>query len=282
MTTIYQNDINAVIQIDTELTTLATATELKILVLKPSGAIDVWVATQYLSTSFLNYLTIAGDLNEVGDYYIQAYCKWTAGTTYHSAHPEILPIIAYYTGALDISALVSLFAIYYRNISVQTYAQYTGSSQTGTDSELLYNEFGTYSNLAEDELANIVAARSITLTDTQNDVALCHLIADYFEMGNPDWTFSSQSMGSGVSFSRGEKTGPRAALDKLLDQVQAASKMTRRSGIRMGTENLLQTTDHLNYPRRFKHTQIPAFDIGEDGFDSEPMPDLGDTSDRNY
>ena len=136
--------------------------------------------------------------------------------------------------------------------------------------------------MAVDELANILDLRSITLTSTQEDAALCHLIADYFEQGNPDWNFRSQSMGSGVSFSRGEKTGPREALDKLLDQIEAAAKATRRSGIRMGEDDLKKCKDHLNYPRRYKMTQIPSFDFSEDGFDSAEMPDLGSDSDRNY
>jgi hypothetical protein len=165
---------------------------------------------------------------------------------------------------------------------VQTFAQYNDSPETGTDSEMLYEDIELYSELAYDELSNILDARNITLTNTQTYVALCHLVADYFEMGNPDWSFNSQSMGSGVSFSRGEKTGPREALDKLLDQAQAAAKANLRPSVRMGADDLKRTADHLHYPRRYKKTAIPSFDFSEDGFDSEETSDLGDSNDPLY
>ena len=181
---------------------------------------------------------------------------------------------------VTIDDLVNKFRILYPNIDTQSSTE--AGTGTNTDAEILYTSFDFYYDLAVDELANILDTRSITLTNTQEDAALCHLIADYFEMGSPDWSFSSQSMGSGVSFSRGDKTGAREALDKLLDQVEAAAKATRRSGIRMGEDDLKKCKDHLNYPRRYKMTQIPSFDFSEDGFDSSEMPDLGSDSDRNY
>ena len=181
---------------------------------------------------------------------------------------------------VTIDDLVNKFRILYPNIDTQSSTE--AGTGTNTDAEILYTSFDFYYDLAVDELANILDTRSITLTNTQEDAALCHLIADYFEQGNPDWNFRSQSMGSGVSFSRGDKTGPRAALDKLLDQVEAATKATRRSGIRMGEDNLKRCVDHTHYPRRFKMTQIPAFDPSSDGFDSETVSDLGNSTDRNY
>ena len=186
--------------------------------------------------------------------------------------PIVLPV--------TINELITKFRILYPNIDTQSPSE--AGTGLNTDAEILYTSFDFYYNLAVDELANILDLRSITLTSTQEDAALCHLIADYFEQGNPDWNFRSQSMGSGVSFSRGDKTGPREALDKLLDQVEAAAKATRRSGIRMGEDDLKKCKDHLNYPRRYKMTQIPSFDFSEDGFDSAEMPDLGSDSDRNY
>jgi hypothetical protein len=183
---------------------------------------------------------------------------------------------------VDISYLISIFAVYYRNISVQTHEDYDSAPPLNSDAEILFNEFEIYSELASDELDSIVALRSITLTNMQKYVALSHLVADYLEMGNPDWNFRSQSMGSGVSFSRGEKTAPRDALDKMLDQIEKASKATRIPSVRAGKSGLVYTKDHKNYPRRYKRTQIPAFDFSEDGFDSEEMSDNGNYQDPLY
>ena len=185
--------------------------------------------------------------------------------------PIVLPV--------TINELITKFRILYPNIDTQSPSE--AGTGLNTDAEILYTSFDFYYNLAVDELANILDLRSITLTSTQEDTALCHLIADYFEMGSPDWSFSSQSMGSGVSFSRREKTGPREALDKLLDQVESAARATRRSGIRLTESNILRVHDHTHYPRRFKMTQIPTFDFSEDGFDSSETQDLG-SDDTTY
>ena len=280
--TIYQGDTSVVFRLDTGIddALLATATEISILVEKPSGTNVTWTATQYGSTSEITYTSVSGDLDEAGDYILQAYIKW--GKNEHHGDSTTITVYAPLSSRINVSYLIRLMNTYYKNISIQTFTEYNESPQEGTDSEILYEDMELYSDLAMDELANILDARGITLTNIQTYIAYCHLVADYIEMGEPDWSFRSQSMGSGVSFSRGDKTGPRAALDKLLDQVEAAAKATRRSGIRMSEDDLLRTKDHLNFPRRYKHTQIPSFDFSEDGFDSSEMPDLGSDSDRNY
>jgi hypothetical protein len=280
--TIYQGDTSVVFRLDTGIddALLATATEISILVEKPSGTNVTWTATQYGSTSEITYTSVSGDLDEAGDYILQAYIEW--GTNGHHGDSTTITVYAPLSSRINVSYLIRLMNTYYKNISIQTFTEYNESPQEGTDSEILYEDMELYSDLAMDELANILDSRNITLTNIQTYIAYCHLVADYIEMGEPDWSFRSQSMGSGVSFSRGDKTGPRAALDKLLDQVEAATKATRRSGIRMGEDNLKRCVDHTHYPRRFKMTQIPAFDPSSDGFDSAEMPDLGSDSDRNY
>jgi hypothetical protein len=280
--TIYQGDTSIVFRLDTGIADvlLETATEISILVQRPSGTIVTWTATQYGDTSEITYTTLAGDLDEVGDYIIQSYLEW--GTSTH--HGDSIPFTVYapLSGRTNVSYLIRLMQTYYKNITVQTFTQYNASPEEGTDCEMLYEDVELFSELAYDELNNITDARNISLTNIQKYVALCHLVADYFEQTSPDWSFRSQSMGSGVSFSRGDKTGPRMALDKLLDQVQAATNATRRSGIRMGADSITRTKDSTRYPRRFKRTSIPAWDFHEDGFDEAEVPDIGNERDRTY
>lgn len=170
---------------------------------------------------------------------------------------------------VDADDIISAFRIYYRELSVQDSEQY--ENEEAGDADIPYPSFVAYLELATDELNDILTARKISLTEAQTKVAYCHLIADYFEMGNPDWSFRSESMGSGVSFSRGDETGPRAALNKLLDQVAAAERARRIPSAR--PPQLMRTKDHTNYPRRYKRTEIPSFDYSSSGFDSAPTSD---------
>lgn len=55
---------------------IATATNTRFLVRKPSGATAVWsaeIATIDGETHFLRHTTVAGDLNEAGEYAIHAF-----------------------------------------------------------------------------------------------------------------------------------------------------------------------------------------------------------------
>jgi hypothetical protein len=280
--TIYQGDTAVIFRLDTGIddAQLATATEISILVQKPSGTNVTWTATQYGATSEITYTSLTGDLDEAGDYILQSYIEW--GTNVHHGDSITVTIYAPLSGRTNVSYLIRLMQTYYKNISIQTFVQYNATPEEGTTSEILYEDVELYSELAYDELKDIMNARNISLTNIQNYVALCHLVADYFEQSSPDWNFRSQSMGSGVSFSRGEKTGPREALNKLLDQVQAATTATRRSGIRMGADSIIRTKDSTNYPRRFKRTSIPSWDFHEDGFDEAEVPDIGNERDRTY
>jgi hypothetical protein len=94
-------------------------------------------------------------------------------------------------------------------------------------------------------------------------------------MGNPDYSFRSQSQAPGVSFSRGEDTGPRLALNKLLDSIELDIKRTGASGGRGKSIAMVQLKDAKNYPKRFKRTDIPSWNTAEDGFDADEISDNG-------
>ncbi len=161
--------------------------------------------------------------------------------------------------------VLGVFRLYYRYLTVEN-----------ADGDITYDGFQIYLDMARDELTRQLSLRSIAETDiTVNEerIALCHIIADNFEMGNPDYSFRSQSQAPGVSFSRGEDTGPRLALNKLLDSIELAVKRSGGSGGRRIT--LTSIKDSTNYPKRYKRTDIPAWNTAEEGFDAEEVSDLG-------
>jgi hypothetical protein len=174
--------------------------------------------------------------------------------------------------------VISAFAVYYRFLDVQTYDEANEDVPENTDADILYSSFGFYADLAADELLNLLAARNLSvdsITENQEIVMICHLVADFFEKGNPDWSFRSQSQAPGVSFSRGEDTGPRLALTKMLDEIQTAYRMSSVTSGRGASMTFNRIKDAVNYPRRWKRTSIPAYDHTEDGFDSEAVSDMG-------
>lgn len=275
--TIYQNDIGTVFRLETGVSTLSTADTILILVSTPSGT-KTWAATQYIdpvdgATTQITYTTVAGDLNVLGEYILQPSITW--GTTTHLGDCVNITVEAAFTVRVNVSRLISTFAVYYRYIPVQTFAEYNDVPEDGTDSDILYEAFELYSDQAIDELDNLVAAKGITLTDTQKYVALCHLVADYFEMGTPDWSFRSQSQAPGVSFSRGEKTGPRMALEKMLDVIEISSRRAAVTGGRGVNTEIVRIKDAKNFPARWKRTCIPAYDPTTDGFDESEVSDTG-------
>ena len=274
---IYQNDITE-IRLNTGID-LDGATVLKMKVLKPSGTEVEWTATRYVDddgveTSYITYTTLSTDLNELGTYVVHSYIEWD-GVPAPLGDASEITVVSEYTIGLNVPELIDIFKIYYRFLGVQTFEEY--GSDENEDTDIPYESFEIYSDLAVDELASLVAAKNITLTRTQEKVCLCHLIADYFEMGNPDWSFRSQSQAPGVSFSRGEETGPRAALNKLLDNIEIA---TRRASVTCGRGagmTFNRIVDAKNYPARWKRTDIPSADFTDDGFDSKEVADLGYT-----
>lgn len=270
--TIYQNDITE-IRLNTGVD-LSDATSFTIKVQKPSGIQVTWTATQYLETTYITYITSASDLDEIGNYILQSYILWDT-VPGPLGDATTITVEAPYTVRVNVPELIDLFKIYYRFLDTQTFTEY--NAEDNTDADILYEHFETFTDLAFDELDALTSAKNISLTNTQEKVCLCHLIADYFEMGNPDWSFRSQSQAPGVSFSRGEETGPRAALNKLLDSIEIA---TRRASVTCGrgaSMTFARIVDAKNYPARWKRTDIPSADFAEDGFDSEEVADLGYT-----
>lgn len=174
--------------------------------------------------------------------------------------------------------IISAFKIYYRFLDVQTYDEANEDVPENTDADILYANFGLYADLAADELLNLLAARNLgidSITENQETILICHLVADHFEQGNPDWSFRSQSQAPGVSFSRGEKTGPRMALEKMLDTIEIAARRSMVTSGRGASMTFNRITDAVNFPKRWKRTSIPSYDPTTDGFDSEPVSDLG-------
>ncbi len=270
--TIYQNDITE-IRLDTGID-LDDATSFIIKVRKPSGTELDWTAARYLTTTSITYTTLSTDLDELGTYILQSYILWD---TVPGPLGDAVTIVveAPFTVRVNVPDLITKFAVFYRYMPVQTFAQYNTDPETGTDADIQYEEFETYTELALDELDSILAARSITLTSIQEKIALCHLVADYIEMGTPDWSFRSQSQAPGVSFSRGEETGPRAALNKMLDVLEIASRRASITGGRGANTEIIRIKDAKNYPARWKRTCIPAYDHTTDGFDESEVSDMG-------
>ncbi len=263
---IYQYDVTE-IRLDTGID-LTGATLLQIRVQKPSDIHVVWPATRYLQTSYITYTTSSSDLDEIGQYILQPYVEINDEPTVID-DLSVIDVVP----SSDIPELVDTFKIYYRFLDVQTYEEQVAN--THTDADILYTDFQTYLELAQDELQSLLIAKNITLTDVQKKVAMCHLIADYFEMGNPDWSFRSQSQAPGVSFSRGEETGPRAALNKLLDSIAKANVVSSMSAGRGAKVPVTRIKDAVNYPKRWKRTDIPAYNPFDGGFDEDEVDDMG-------
>jgi hypothetical protein len=270
--TIYQNDVTE-IRLNTGID-LSTATSFVIKCQKPSGIQVDWNASRYLTTSYITYTTSNTDLAEAGNYILQSYILWD-GVPGPLGDATIVTVEAPFTIRINVPDIINIFNIYYRFLSVQTLDEYNDNENL--DADILYEHFETFSDLALDELDMICTARMITLTATQEKVALCHLVADFFEQGNPDWSFRSQSQAPGVSFSRGDKTGPRAALDKMLDIIEIASRRSMVTKGRGANTPITRIKDAKQYPIRWKRTDIPAYDGTESGFDSSEVGDMGVT-----
>ncbi len=207
MTTIYVGDVGVQIRLDTH-QTLTYATKMEIHAVKPDGTDVVWTATQYGTTQSITYTTVNGDFDLPGDYILRSYVEWSTGST-HTGSPVELHV-----GDTDLTGLITMFRVLYRYITVIV---------------MPYENFAIYHAMAVAEHAqNLVTYGSPSLAVVQTNTAICHLIADYFERGNPDWNYSSQSISPGITFSRSQKNGtiktaPRQAYEDLMDGIVAAT-----------------------------------------------------------
>jgi hypothetical protein len=77
---IYQNDVGKELRVQVG-TDVSVATLKAYKIKKPGGTEVTWTATEYgtdTTHKTLTYTTVAGDLDEVGEYLLQAYCEWGA------------------------------------------------------------------------------------------------------------------------------------------------------------------------------------------------------------
>ena len=75
---VYVGDIGTEIVVDT-CSDLSTATKVELRVEKPSGAPVTWAGTVFETTK-IRHVAVSGDLDEVGEYNLQAYVEmpgWT-------------------------------------------------------------------------------------------------------------------------------------------------------------------------------------------------------------
>lgn len=70
---IYVNDVGTEIVVDCG-SDISTATTTDLLIHKPNGRVATWSGSIY-NTNYIKYTTILGDLDEAGDYKIQAYIE---------------------------------------------------------------------------------------------------------------------------------------------------------------------------------------------------------------
>lgn len=127
----------------------------------------------------------------------------------------------------DVDTVLEFFRAQYPYIPVQVKdEQYAGPAY------MPYGHFCMYYELAVDELTADLLSRGVhSPSASQLRAALCHLIADYCEMSNPDWVYPEETVELGkdlpvIDIKRGEDTAARMAYRKLLDiMVRAALRV---------------------------------------------------------
>jgi len=128
----------------------------------------------------------------------------------------------------EVDNVLEFFELQYPYINVQTKDQYEAGIAT-EPRYLKYNHFSMYYDLAVDEFrADLLSRGGISATYAQTRAALCHLIADYCEMSNPDWSYLRQKVETEpglptIDIERGGDTSPRMAYNKLLDIITKAA-----------------------------------------------------------
>jgi len=87
--------------------------------------------------------------------------------------------------------------------SVQTEAQSEATPEEGTTADLLYAEFTELLDQAEEELANDLTRLNLTtVSDVTTKRALAYLIADYIQVGQPEWNAAKVQFNQDTSVSR--------------------------------------------------------------------------------
>ncbi len=87
--------------------------------------------------------------------------------------------------------------------SVQTEAQSEATPEEGTTSDLLYAEFSELLDQAEEELQNdLIRLNLSAVADVTTKRALAYLIADYIQVGQPEWNAAKVQYNQDSSISR--------------------------------------------------------------------------------
>ena len=143
---------------------LDEATLLKMLVLKPSGTEVEWTSTRYVdddgnATSYITYTTSVTDLDELGTYILHSYIEF-GGVPAPLGDASEFEVVEEYTVGVNVPELINLFRIYYNYINVQSLEEYNEDENSSAD--VPYEYFETYSELAEDELVNLLDSKRIS------------------------------------------------------------------------------------------------------------------------
>ena len=82
----YTGEIGSIVIVNTDVD-LTTATTVELHVKKPDGTVVVWIPTVYTIQSsepnqYLRYLTLSGDLDQAGKYYVQPYVVFPTWSGY--------------------------------------------------------------------------------------------------------------------------------------------------------------------------------------------------------
>jgi hypothetical protein len=121
--------------------------------------------------------------------------------------------------------------------SVQTGAQSEATPEEGTNSDLLYAEFTELLDQAEEEFANdLIRLNLSTVSDITTKRALAYLIADYIQVGQPDWNAQKVQYNQDTSISRFANRQGSSYYYNYLRTLENAQKaddgyIERRSGV---------------------------------------------------
>jgi hypothetical protein len=87
--------------------------------------------------------------------------------------------------------------------TIQTEAQSEATPEENTTADLLYAEFTELLDQAEEEFANdLIRLNLTTVSDITTKRALAYLIADYIQVGQPDWNAAKVQYNQDTSVSR--------------------------------------------------------------------------------
>lgn len=240
---VYKDGIGETIRVDVG-QSLAGATVMQIKVVKPSGATATWTATQYGSTTKIEYTTVAGDLDESGEWRYYSYVEW--GSTSKLPGPTaILRVI----GPGDISDEMIIEALEAATpLSCQTPSQANAATEENTTAKLLYNSasrtqgnFSIFYAQARRILASDLVRHNLQMTDEEKPLAYAYLIWDLAIKKFPDWEAQTVSPGGSESVTRA-KPGQTSAKAAYLDILKGSK---RRVGT---TPEIGHLDDYTNYP----------------------------------